>query len=233
VRVIAYVRVSTDSQGESGAGLAAQRSAIHAEVARRGWELVEVLEDAGYSGRDFKRPALMAAMAMLERGGAAALMVAKLDRLSRSMLDFATVMEKARKENWGLIALDCSVDTTTPAGEAMANVMATFAQYERQLGSLRTSAALREMRSQGRAYGSLPYGWDREGDRLVVCDIEQRALAHIKRLRRRGHSYARIAGTLNRSGVTAKRGGVWHAMSVRSTLLTSPKVGRIDTEVAA
>ena len=233
MRVLGYTRVSTDSQSESGAGLAAQRSAISAEVARRGWELVEVLEDAGYSGRDFKRPAVMAAMAILERDEADALLVAKLDRLSRSMLDFATVMATARKQKWGLIALDCSLDTTTPAGEAMANVMATFAQFERRINSVRTSEALREMRSQGQAYGSLPYGWDREGDRLVVSAIEQHTLARIKRLRRRGQSYDRIARSLNRSGIPSKRGGMWSAMSVRSVLLTSPKVGRIDIEVAA
>jgi DNA invertase Pin-like site-specific DNA recombinase len=69
----------------------------------------------------------------LERGRADALVVAKLDRLSRSMLDFTAVMAKAQKEGWALVALDCAVDTTTPAGEAMAHVLATFAQFERRL----------------------------------------------------------------------------------------------------
>lgn len=232
MRALGYARVSTDSQSESGAGLAAQRSAIHAEVSRRGWDLVEVLEDAGYSGRDFKRPAVMTAMAMLERGEADALVVAKLDRLSRSMLDFATVMATARKQAWGLISLDCAVDTTTPAGEAMMSVLVTFAQFERRLIGQRTSEALREMRSQGRAYGSVAYGWNREGDRLIPDDAEQRVLVRIKRSRGRGLSYDRIAQSLNRSQVPAKRGGSWSSMSVRSVTLTSSKIGRLNAEVA-
>src|SRR5687768_6703562 len=120
MRVLGYVRVSTDEQGMSGAGLEAQRQAILAECRRRGWELVEVVEDRGYSARDLKRPAIRAALEELERGRADGLVVAKLDRLSRSMLDFTAIMGKAQKQSWALVALDCAVDTTTPAGEAMA-----------------------------------------------------------------------------------------------------------------
>jgi DNA invertase Pin-like site-specific DNA recombinase len=217
--------VSTDEQSESGAGLAAQRSAILAEVKRRGWELVGLFEDAGYSGRDFRRPAVMSAIAMLGKGQADALVVAKLDRLSRSMLDFATVMAQARKEGWGLVSLDCAVDTTTPAGEAMANVMATFAQFERRLISQRTSDALSALRSQGRPYGSVPYGFHRDGDRLLADEAEQCVLAHMRQLRESGHSYHQIAHSLNSAGIVAKRGGTWSAMAARSVLLTAPKVG--------
>lgn len=227
MRVLGYTRVSTSSQSESGAGLAAQRAAIHAEVERRGWQLVEILEDAGHSARDFNRPAVMAAMAMLKRGEADALLVSKLDRLSRSMLDFATVMATARKEGWSIISLDCAVDTTTPAGEAMSSVMATFAVFERRVGAARTSEALAEKRAQGRVYGSTPFGFHREGDRLVPDDPEQRVLARIRGLRGRGYSYDRIARSLNGSGVRAKRGGMWSSMSVRSVLFTAPKVGCI------
>ena len=64
--------------------------------------------------------------------------MAKLDRLSRSMLDFSKLMAKAKKQRWALVALDCAVDTSTPSGEAMANMLATFAQFERRLISQRT-----------------------------------------------------------------------------------------------
>lgn len=115
----------------NGAGLEAQRQAITAECERRGWQLVEIAEDVG-SGKDLRRPGIQAALEALESGSASALVVAKLDRLSRSMLDFAKVMAAAQTESWALVALDVAVDTTTPAGEAMANVMATFAQFERR-----------------------------------------------------------------------------------------------------
>src|SRR5262245_61174449 len=99
----------------------AQRRAIAAECKRRGWELVETIEDAGYSAKDLKRPGMQEALRALEAGEAKALVVAKLDRLSRSMLDFAALMATAQKQSWVLVALDCAVDTSTPAGQAMAH----------------------------------------------------------------------------------------------------------------
>jgi len=136
--------VSTSEQASRGAGLEAQRRAILAECKRRGWHLVETLEDAGYSARDLRRPGIQEALTALEAGKASALVVAKLDRLSRSMLDFSKLMAKATGEHWALVALDVAVDTSTPSGEAMANMLATFAQFERRLISQRTKEALAE-----------------------------------------------------------------------------------------
>ena len=159
MQVIGYVRVSSDEQANSGAGLAAQRAAIQAECKRRGWQLLEVIEDAGYSAKDLKRPGVLTALETLERREADGLVVAKLDRLSRSMLDFTTIMAKATKQGWALVALDCAVDSTTPAGEAMAHVLATFAQFERRLIGQRTREALAAKRAAGVRLGrpqSLP-----------------------------------------------------------------------------
>src|SRR4051794_852240 len=149
MRVLGYVRVSTDEQSTSGAGLEAQRQAIVAECERRGWQLVGVVDDAGFSAKDLKRPGVREALRVLEAGDAAALVVAKLDRLSRSMIDFTALMGKAQKQGWALVALDCAVDTTTPTGEAMANMIATFAQLERRLISQRTREALAIKKAAG------------------------------------------------------------------------------------
>ena len=95
--VVGYIRVSTSEQADSGAGLEAQRAAIRSEAERRGWKLVHVFEDAGASGKSTNGPAgLQQALQAVERGGAHALVVAKLDRLSRSLLDFASLMERGR-----------------------------------------------------------------------------------------------------------------------------------------
>src|SRR5689334_21340199 len=88
-KVVGYVRVSTDEQAKSGAGLQAQRDAITDECRRRGWELVKIYEDAGASGKSLSnRPALTAALVAVESGEASGLVVAKVDRLSRSLHDF-------------------------------------------------------------------------------------------------------------------------------------------------
>jgi DNA invertase Pin-like site-specific DNA recombinase len=205
-RVLAYVRVSTEEQRGSGAGLAAQRAAILAECERRGWHLVDVIEDAGYSAKDLKRPGVRLALEVLSEGGADALVVAKLDRLSRSMLDFASIMATAQKQGWGLIALDCAVDTTTPAGEAMANVLATFAQFERRLISQRTKDALAAKKAQGVRLGR-------------PRQLPQRVVNRVLQEREQGQTLAAIAEGLNREAVPTAQGGQrWYASTVRAVL---------------
>jgi DNA invertase Pin-like site-specific DNA recombinase len=206
MQVLGYVRVSTDEQRRSAAGLEAQREAIMRECRRRGWELVEVVEDAGYSARDLRRPGVQAAIAELARGKADALVVAKLDRLSRSMLDFTALMAKAQKQGWALVALDCAVDTTTPADEAMANLLATFAQFERRLIGQRTREALAAKRAKGVKLGR-------------PRAVPQRVVRRIQRERKAGQSLAAIADGLNRDAVpTAQGGRRWWPATVRAVL---------------
>src|SRR5580765_1564932 len=146
----------------------------------RGWHRLEVVEDAGFSAKDLKRPGIQEALRVLEEGDAKALVASKLDRLSRSMIDFTALMATAQKQGWALVALDCAVDTTTPAGEAMANVLATFAQFERRLISQRTREALAVKRAQGVRIGrprSLP----------------EEVVERIRRERDRGRTLAAIA----------------------------------------
>ena len=147
--VIGYVRVSTEEQAQSGAGLAAQRAAILDEAHRRGWNLIEIVEDAGWSAKDLRRPGISAALAALHSKRADVLVVSKVDRLSRSLLDFAGLVDRATREHWALVALDLGVDSATPSGRMMANVLATFAQFERDLISQRTKDALAQKKAQG------------------------------------------------------------------------------------
>jgi DNA invertase Pin-like site-specific DNA recombinase len=205
-RVIGYVRVSTDEQAASGAGLEAQRAAILAEAERRGWHLVEVIEDAGYSGKSLRRPGILAALDALTHKRADTLVVAKLDRLSRSMLDFAALMDQATREHWALVALDLGVDTTTPSGEAMANVMATFAQFERRLIAQRTRDALAQRRLAG-----VRLGRPRQlSDDTLRRIVDQRAA---------GATLQAIATSLNGDGVPTGQGGKrWYPSSVSKAL---------------
>lgn len=209
--VVGYVRVSTDEQLDSGAGLEAQRRAIRDECQRRGWCLADIYEDAA-SGRALTgRSGLKAALTALDGRCATALVVAKLDRLSRSLLDFAALMERGRQSGWALVALDLGVDTTTPSGEMMANVLAVFAQFERRLIGQRTREALAVKRSQGVRLGRPPI-------------VSRELVARIQRQRTRGSSFAAIASRLNTEGVpTAHRGREWHVSTVRTLLQKRPR----------
>jgi DNA invertase Pin-like site-specific DNA recombinase len=206
--VLAYLRVSTEEQGESGAGLAAQRRAILAEADRRGWTDIEWHEDIG-SGKDRRREELQRALAALKSGEASILCVSKMDRLSRSLLDFTTIMAEAQKQGWALVALDCPSDMTTPAGEAMASVLTVFSQLERRLIGERTRNALAERRAEGVQLG-------RRRSELVPDQVRQRIATEAA-----SRSYAAIARTLNDEGIPTAHGGArWHAQTVRRMALS-------------
>jgi DNA invertase Pin-like site-specific DNA recombinase len=202
--VIGYCRVSTEEQAVSGLGLRAQESAIRRECERRGLDLISLHEDAGVSGKTMNRPALEAVLKSLDLGEGSVLMVAKLDRLTRSVHDATGLMARAESGGWGLVALDAPVDTTTPQGAAMAQVLAVFAELERRLIGERTKAALAVRRSQGVRLGRPP--------NLPIDLIER-----IVELRKSGETFRRICDLLNNEGVPTSQGGkYWYPGTVRS-----------------
>lgn len=202
-----YVRVSTSDQAEHGVGLDAQRHAITAEAERRGWELVTICEDGGVSGKSTtKRKGLHAALALLENDQADALVVAKLDRLARSMVDFATLLERAAQRGWDLVVLDLAVDTTTPHGEFLAHVMAALAQWERRIIGQRTKEGLAVKRAQGVRLGRPPV-------------LQDQLVKRIRRLHAAGQSLGAIARQLNADAVpTAQGGREWYPSTVKAVL---------------
>lgn len=206
LRLIGYVRVSTAEQADSGAGLTAQRDALDAAASQRGWRLVRIAEDAGVSAKSLDRPGLTSALEAVERGEADGLVVSKLDRLSRSLLDFAALMERSRRKGWALVALDLGVDTTTPAGEMVANVMATFAQFERRLIGQRTKDALAVKKAEGVILGR-------------PRTLDDRTVASIVGMRANGMSLAVIARKLTDDGVPTAQGGArWYPSTVNHVL---------------
>lgn len=208
-RVIGYLRVSTEEQVLSGLGLADQRAVIEAEAGRRGWSEMQFVSDEGFSAKNLSRPAIADALDQLRSGKASTLVVSKLDRLSRSLLDFATLMERARREKWQIVVLDLAIDTTQPSGQLMANVMAAFAEYERQLIAARTSAALQQKKLQGVRLGR-PRTLDPEITSAVVA------------CREAGETLQAIADDLNLRGVATARGGAkWYASTVSQVLKSS------------
>jgi DNA invertase Pin-like site-specific DNA recombinase len=168
-------------------------------------------EDKGFSAKSLERPGITRVLEQLKAGAADALMVAKLDRLSRSLLDFAGLMERARRQGWALVALDLGVDTSTPAGEMMANVLATFAQFERRMIGQRTKDALAQKKAAGVRLGR---------PRSLPDEVVRR----IERSRAEGLTLQAIADMLNTEGVgTAQGGSLWRPSSVRAVLTSTER----------
>jgi DNA invertase Pin-like site-specific DNA recombinase len=204
-RVVGYVRVSTDEQHASGAGLSAQRAAIKAECERRGWDLLRIVgEDSGASSATLERAGLQRALSELDKGAADVLVIAKLDRLSRSVAQGAQVMDRAKRKGWSVVALDMGIDTTTPAGEFMANLLLSGAQYERRLIGQRTKAALKAKQEQGVRLGR---------PQTLPDDVVER----IVQARASGLSLPAIAKQLEADEVpTARGGGRWYPSAIKA-----------------
>lgn len=205
--VVAYLRVSTEEQAASGAGLAAQRVTIEAEAARRGLEVVEWFADEGISGKAIaNRPGLADALALMDAGAASALMVAKLDRLSRSVSDASGILDRSARAGWSVLSCDMAVDTTTPAGEAAASMMIVFSQLERRLISQRTKDALAVKKAAGVRLGR-------------PSTLPAEVVAEIVDAWRAGVSINAIARELTARAVPTARGGVkWYASTVKAVL---------------
>ena len=207
--MIGYLRVSTEEQADSRLGLDAQRETITHYANRHGWD-VAWYEDAGRSAKSLDRPALQAALERLhpKRRDVGGIVVARLDRLSRSVHDFSGLLTLANARRWSVVAIDLGVDTSTPTGKLVANVMMSVAEWEREIIGARTSAALQIAKRNGVKLGR---------PRVLAESTAERLIA----LRAQGLSYARIADRLNTEGVPAALGGAWHPSTVGKALARS------------
>ncbi len=218
-KAIAYVRVSTNDQAESGAGLAAQRAAIEAYAKRNGLEVTAWNEDAGISGAAAieDRPGLLAAIGQLRRGDV--LLIAKRDRIARDTF-LSLVIEKAVGKRGAVIASADGVGNGDgPADAFMRSIMDAAAQFERGLIRQRTRAAMAAKRRAGERIGEVPFGWDADAEgNLIENAAEQKVIACILDCRRAGMSLRQIAAILNGQAVTTKKGRSWYGETVRSIL---------------
>jgi DNA invertase Pin-like site-specific DNA recombinase len=207
VRALGYLRVSTADQDY---GIEVQRCAIEAEAARRGWE-VEWVVDQGETGKNADRPGLIRALDLLDRGEAQALVVSRLDRLSRSVVDFGSILQRAtrprgrRAKPWGLVALDIGIDMTQPTGRLVAHILIAVAEWEGDIISERTRAGLAQAKARGVQVGA-------------VSQMNPKVVTRMRRLRSRGWSYDRIATYLNAEGVPTPRGARFHGSTVAYAL---------------
>lgn len=189
-RVVGYIRVSTEAQADGGVSLEAQRAKLSAYATAMDLDLVAVHVDAGLSAKTLARPGVLAALAMLEGGEAEGLLVAKLDRLTRSVRDLGDLVERYFSARFSLLSVADSIDTRSAAGRLVLNVLASVAQWEREATGERTRDALAHLRREGVRLGGAALGWKRteatddNGRRVVAkSDDELSAVARILELR--------------------------------------------------
>jgi DNA invertase Pin-like site-specific DNA recombinase len=208
ITVVGYIRVSTEDQADNGNSLEAQQEAIMRYCAQRGWSCTGILRDVA-SGKDTrKRPQLHAAIALCDNGEASGIVVAKLDRLTRSVRDFVDIKECSARGGWSLHVIDLGLDLNTPIGEACMQILAVFAQLERHMIVDRIKTGLTIAKRNGKKCGR-------------TSKLDPELVANIVRQHQSGNSYKGIARRLNDAGVPTGQGGKsWHATTIRKIILT-------------
>lgn len=219
--VAAYLRVSTDMQARSGLGRGAQLAKVEAMATVKGWPAPVVYLDDGLSGaketRD--RPALAQMMAAAAAGEIDAIIINSIDRLARKARLTLELAEEMTRYGVTLVSCKESIDTATPAGQMILAVLAAMAQFERDLTSERTIAALAEhSRRDGESGGRLPYGYVREEKHLRVDRDQARIIRRIFVLRAEHLTLRAIATQLNKRRYASPQGQHWHHSSVAAVL---------------
>ena len=218
MKLVGYVRVSSDSQSEN-TSFDSQIKKLEAYCLAMGHELIETHKEVG-SGKDTKsRPVFNQALEALEK--ADGLIVAKLDRLARSARDVLTLVEtKLESNNKALVLLDLQLDTSTPQGKMILTTMAGIAEMERSIINERTQGGRKAKAEKGGyAYGKPAYGWrSNENKELEKDDYEQEVIDIIRKHKKSGKSLRKIADYLNEKGYKTKQGKKWIHTSVNSVL---------------
>ncbi|MCX6624935.1 MAG: recombinase family protein [Acidobacteria bacterium] len=217
---IGYIRVSTDKQADSGVSLDVQCEKVRAMAVVQGVELVEVIVDAGESAKNLDRPGMVRLMALVESRSIATVIIAKLDRLTRSVKDLAEILEKFARRGVTLVSVAESLDTGSAAGRLVLNIMTAVSQWEREAIGERTRDAMRHKRSRGERVGTLPYGCRlaADGVHLEVDPSEQGVIARARHLKEAGYSTRRIAAALNEASFSTRRGTPWRFQYVAEVL---------------
>jgi DNA invertase Pin-like site-specific DNA recombinase len=218
---LAYIRVSSEEQADSGLGLEAQRQRIAAYCTMKGLKLAEEFEDAGISaGKPLASRPAGSKLLTAAKKGKAVVVVAKLDRLFRSVADAANVIDEFDKKGIHLVSIGEGFDMTSPYGRAMAQMASVFAELERAMIRERTRSAMSVKRKRGeRISGHAPYGWDfGTGKHLVENPREQEIIDRMRQMQAEGMSFRGIAVCLDAEGIRPKRGKRWIHTTVKSIL---------------
>ena len=225
-KAVAYVRASTGKQEITPE---MQREKIEAYCRMAGLELVDVIVEKGVSAKLklSKRPE-GARVQRLIRDGVCHVVALKLDRLFRSAADALATTEEWREAGISLHLVDMSgmsLDTGSSMGRMFLTMLAAFAEFEGNVISERTTAALRHKRAHGQVFNHAPYGYDAVDGALVPNAREQKGLERMRELRaltkpngKPLYGYGTLAAELNAEGIVAKNGGQWHSFSVLKVL---------------
>lgn len=216
-----YTRVSTDAQGEDGkVSLPEQERMAKACIESKGWRYVRTYEDNGYTGRNTNRPALQEMLNDVRDGKIEAIVIFKLDRLSRKQTDTMNIIENdILQHNVDLVSLNETLDTTTPWGRAMIGILSSFNQLESENIALRTTMGrYATAREGGYAGGKPPLGYKAVNGKLEIVPEEAEIVRKAFEMRANHMTMQAIADSLNEMGYRSKKGKEFKHSSIQTIL---------------
>jgi site-specific DNA recombinase len=211
VRCAIYTRKSTEhGLDQEFNSLDAQREACEAYIksqASQGWQaLSQPYDDPAFSGGNLERPALKRLLRDIESGGIDVIVVYKIDRLTRSLADFAKLVETFDAKSISFVAVTQQFNTTTSMGRLTLNVLLSFAQFERELASERVRDKVAASRKKGKwTGGTVPLGYDARDKKLVINKAEAETVRTIFRLYLELKSFGKLVAELDRRKIVTKR----------------------------
>lgn len=215
-KAAAYTRVSTTRQATEGLSLGEQDKRVRAYIKDKGWKLLDVFTDAGISGRKDDRPELTKMLARL--GEIDVIVVPALSRLGRSNRHLQDIFGRLEAADVELVSLSENIDTSTPTGNLLRNVLASLSQFEADLIGERVASSARARAVSGRPHGRASYGYRTKGGHLVPVERERVIVARIFSEAASGRSQRAIARKLNEDSVPSQRNMKWTQASVASIL---------------
>ena len=235
--LIGYIRVSTNQQAESGLGLADQEAKIKSYCQTYDINLVDIIVDDGVSAKNLNRAGIQTAIELTKTDSIDGIIIAKLDRLTRSIMDLQDLLSSV----FNTAELHCvsdKIDTSTASGRLCLNVICSVIQWEREAISERTAHALqakKRLNNNNSINGTAPYGKEWIDGGLVDCKEEQDAIQALIKLRKAGNTHSHIAKLMNVDGISNRSGRGWTESRVRSVLkanYTETKAEHINTIVS-
>ncbi len=218
-KAIGYTRVSPRDQAADAISLVSQRRKIEAYAILHDLELVEVIEDAGYSAKSLDRPGMAKLLSLIRGRKITTVVVAKLDRITRSVRDLGELIELFQRSGVEFASVADHIDTSTASGRLVLNVMGSVSQWEREAIGERTSEALAVMRSNGRRISRhAPYGYRLNGQGWIEDEREQKAVQAMRTLRAEGLSLRQIVAELELQGHHNRSGRRLSAQTIANVL---------------
>ena len=219
-RACIYTRVSTAEQANEGYSIEEQERMCRAAIESKDWIYTQTFSDPGISGRTMERPGLQAMIRAIRDNKADAVVIYKLDRLSRKQRDTMTIIEDILLKNGiALVSLNETLDTTTPWGRAMIGILSSFNQMESENIQVRTAMGRKaKISSGGYGGGKPPYGYRAYNNELVIEPTEAEIVRFVFNARATSQSLSAIAQSLNAMGYRTRKGTEFRHSAIQSIL---------------